>query len=258
MDRVICPLSVVPVRKEPGDRYEMTTQWLFGETAHVLERTERWSLLRFDHDGYEGWVDNLQSQPTQAPMLADAVRAAEPVVQVATTHAILQLPMGAVLPAEAVNGPIPITGRITITGRTTAELEGPPIERITTLAPLWLGAPYLWGGRTPWGVDCSGFIQALFLLGGVMLPRDAWQQAQAGTPMDLVDLSRTGDLAFFANAEGRIVHVGMVLDAEGGTKRVLHASGRVRIDVLDHQGIFSTELKRYTHTLRSIKRVLHG
>ena len=80
------------------------------------------------------------------------------------------------------NGPIPITGRITITGRTTAELEGPPIERITTLAPLWLGAPYHWGGRTPWGVDCSGFIQALFLLGGVMLPRDAWQQEQAGTP----------------------------------------------------------------------------
>lgn len=256
MERVISPLSIVPVRKEPGDRSEMTTQWLFGETASVQETTEKWARLRFDHDGYEGWVDRLQMQATQTPAPADAVRAAEPVVRVATTHAILQLPMGAVLPADAANAPIPITGRISITGRTTADLEGPAIERITTLAPLWLGAPYLWGGRTPWGVDCSGFTQSLFLLAGVPLQRDAWQQEQQGAPVDLIDLSRTGDLAFFANLEGRIVHVGLVLDAEGGSKRILHASGRVRIDVLDHQGIFNMEQKRYTHSLRSIKRLL--
>lgn len=256
MSSVICPLSIVPVRKEPNDRAEMVSQWLFGETAEVLERQEKWSKLLFDHDGYEGWVDRLQMQATQAPAPADAVRAAEPVVRVVTTHAILQLPMGAVLPADAANAPIPITGRISITGRTTADLEGPAIERITTLAPLWLGAPYLWGGRTPWGVDCSGFTQSLFLLAGVPLQRDAWQQEQQGAPVDLIDLSRTGDLAFFANLEGRIVHVGLVLDAEGGSKRILHASGRVRIDVLDHQGIFNMEQKRYTHSLRSIKRLL--
>ena len=256
MDRVICPLSIVPVRKDPSDRAEMTTQWLFGETATMLERTDKWSRLRFDHDGYEGWVDNRQMQPTKAKALPDAVRAAQPVVQVTTTHAILQLPMGAVLPGDPENAPIPITGRISINGRTTEELEGPAIERITTLAPLWLGAPYLWGGRTPWGVDCSGFTQTLYLLGGVVLPRDAWQQAEKGQTIDLIDLSRTGDLAFFSNDEGKIIHVGIVLDSEGGSKKILHASGRVRIDTLDHEGIFNVEEKRYTHKLRTLKRVL--
>ncbi|MBK8338832.1 MAG: C40 family peptidase [Flavobacteriales bacterium] len=114
----------------------------------------------------------------------------------------------------------------------------------------FLGAPYLWGGRTPSGVDCSGLTQMLFMLMGIYLPRDAFQQAEEGDPVELVDLAEPGDLAFFDNAEGRITHVGIVLPE----RRILHASGRVRIDALDQEGIFDAEQGKYSHKLRLVKQ----
>ena len=126
------------------------------------------------------------------------------------------------------------------------------MELIETFMHPFLGAPYLWGGRTPSGVDCSGLTQMLFMLMGIYLPRDAAQQAEEGDTVELLDLAEPGDLAFFDNAEGRIVHVGIVLPE----RRILHASGRVRIDMLDQEGIFNSEEKRYTHKLRLVKRVL--
>ena len=126
------------------------------------------------------------------------------------------------------------------------------MELIETFMHPFLGAPYLWGGRTPNGVDCSGLTQMLFMLMGIYLPRDAAQQAEEGDTVELLDLAEPGDLAFFDNVEGRIVHVGIVLPE----RRIIHASGRVRIDMLDQEGIFNSEEKRYTHKLRLVKRVL--
>lgn len=239
MPQVICPLSVVPVRKEPNDRAEMVTQWLFGETAEVLEAKEKWSRLRFHHDGYEGWVDNKQMATVAKAMDPKAPRS----VAAFAWYDHHLLSFGAVL------------SKVQFTSaqdRTSDRLTGPPIERILAVHDQWMDAPYLWGGRTPMGVDCSGLTQALFLIAGISLPRDAYLQAEVGSHVDLIDLAQEGDLAFFDNAEGRIVHVGLVLSE----KRILHASGRVRIDAIDQQGIFNAEEKRYTHKLRSLKRVL--
>lgn len=251
MEAVICPLSIVPVRKEPSDRAEMVTQWLFGETAEVLERQEKWSRLCFDHDGYEGWVDNKQLLHCDSPNADPDLRVLDQSSIVDLGERQVLLPYGAVLPFFR-QGSILFQGQRVpvnaLVNHVAAEERGSMIE--TYMHPF-LGAPYLWGGRTPAGVDCSGFTQMIFMFMGIYLPRDAAQQAEEGDVVELIDLAEPGDLAFFDNAEGRIIHVGIVLP----DRRIVHASGRVRIDALDQEGIFNAEEKRYTHRLRTVKRI---
>ncbi len=229
----------------------MVSQWLFGETADRLERNEKWSLLRFHHDGYQGWVDDKQVRVTDHRSEAFAVRSIDPFNNLATPEGPLHLPFGSVLDSFS-QGRFLLNGeQVAFTGNTTRSLLGTAVERLLSLTDRWLNAPYLWGGRTPAGVDCSGLTQMLFMVAGFQLPRDAWQQAELGSTVELVDLAIPGDLAFFDNAEGRIVHVGIVLT----DRRILHASGQVRMDTLDHQGIFNAQDGKYSHQLRMLKRV---
>jgi cell wall-associated NlpC family hydrolase len=125
-------------------------------------------------------------------------------------------------------------------------------NKLVENAYLYLNTPYLWGGRSPFGIDCSGFTQLLYKLNGVKLPRDASQQAKVGQTLSFVEESEAGDLAFFDNEEGNIIHVGMVLD----NNRIIHASGKVRIDRLDHQGIYNVDTNKYSHRLRLIKKII--
>jgi hypothetical protein len=251
-EQALCPLSIVPVRREPDDRAEQVTQWLFGETADVVERRPKWSLLCFHHDGYSGWVDNKQLQPARDGVDQRPVRSIEQFMHVSTAAGAMVMPFGAVLPAY-LGGQFDIGAeRLAFPGRTTAQAHGTAIMRVLALKDQWLNTPYLWGGRSPFGVDCSGLVQMLFLVGGIALPRDAWQQALVGKPVEPFGLTTTGDLAFFDNEEGRIVHVGIVLEGQ----RVLHASGRVRIDKLDEQGISVAGTSRHSHHLRSVRRVV--
>lgn len=254
---VVCPLSIAPVRKDPNDRAEMVTQWLFGETAEVLERQDKWSRLKFHHDGYEGWVDNKQMVTSPAALPASAKRSIEAAAIVDLGETKLVLPMGAVVDfPDREDGIIHLHGMVKHTGKSTVDLNGSVTLRTTLMARPFIGAPYLWGGRTPWGVDCSGFTQMVYMLAGVQLPRDAFQQAEVGTTVELLDLSQPGDLAFFDNDEGRITHVGFILPGPDGARYIVHASGQVRLDKLDQQGIFHMTEKRYTHKLRTIKRVV--
>jgi cell wall-associated NlpC family hydrolase len=125
-------------------------------------------------------------------------------------------------------------------------------ELILSSAYTYLHSPYLWGGRTPFGIDCSGLTQMAYRFGGIDLPRDAWQQAELGNALSFIDESEPGDLAFFDNKEGKITHVGLLLE----DNRIIHASGQVRIDPIDQTGIYNKDLKRHTHKLRVIKRIL--
>jgi cell wall-associated NlpC family hydrolase len=121
---------------------------------------------------------------------------------------------------------------------------------------MFLDTPYLWGGRTLMGVDCSGFTQLIYKMAGKQLPRDAYQQAEVGELIAFIDEAQTGDLAFFDNAEGKITHVGIVINQQkSGEKTIIHASGKVRMDRLDHQGIYNIELGAYSHQLRFIRRL---
>ena len=119
-------------------------------------------------------------------------------------------------------------------------------------ALIFLNAPYLWGGRTPFGIDCSGFTQIVYRLQGINIPRDAHQQAEVGNTLSFIEESQEGDLAFFDDSEGEITHVGIIMN----NNNIIHASGKVRIDKLDQQGIFNIEKKIHTHKLRIIKSIV--
>lgn len=257
MSSVICPLSVVPVRAEPSDRAELVTQWLFGETAEVLERKGAWSRLRFDHDGYEGWVDNKQLLVCNTPNTDPDLRVIAPNCFVDLGDRQVVLPYGSVLPYYEQGAILWQDRRIAVQAVTNHRPELERADLIEFYLHPFLGAPYLWGGRTPWGVDCSGLTQMIFILMGIYLPRDASQQALEGDAIELLDLCEPGDLAFFENEEGRIVHVGLILtQGDDGDLRIAHASGRVRMDKLDHQGIYDREAGQYSHRLRTVRRVL--
>jgi len=242
-------VPVVPVRREPADRSEQITQWLYDEPLELLEEREKWSLLRSLLDGYEGWADNKQLRPAPSSFHGSVHFVAAPFTQLAAKQGSIWLPHGTRLMLDE-KGFTP-AGLFADNGQVLPPLHANAGSLIAH-GELYLGTSYLWGGRSIWGIDCSGLMQQLYRMHGINLPRDAYQQAAVGETVHLIGESKPGDLAFFDNEEGRIIHVGMVLP-EG---KILHASGQVRIDQLDHFGIFNTDLQRYSHQLRLITRVI--
>jgi hypothetical protein len=255
MEQVVLLRSNTAMRAEPAERSEMVSQWLFGELATLLEESGKWVKIRLDVDGYEGWVDANSARKVNDHDLL--------VLKKAGKHRMLST-TGSVLRDGNVNILIPAGSPVPVLFGDSFELIGRPFhltggrcgllslsgESLVSTAQLFLGTPYLWGGRTQYGIDCSGFSQILYLMHGITLPRDASQQINHGEEVSFVQETKPGDLAFFHNEEGRIVHVGMVL--KPGT--IIHASGEVRIDTLDSTGIYNAAQARYTHQLRLIKR----
>ncbi len=249
--------SFIPVRKEPSERSEMITQILFGETFTVLQKETKWAKIKMDYDEYEGWID------------------AKLIFPVATTEYELWKNNKAwMVPVPKLNivldgssAPISISAGSRIVfnghdrnnfsiGKNDYFISGKiPTQKdlgIREVATSLLHTPYLWGGRSSFGIDCSGLSQIVYKINSVKLPRDAYQQIEIGENVSFVEEAKIGDLAFFDNEEGEIVHVGICL---GGGK-IIHAYGEVREDHLDHQGIFNREQNKYSHKLRVIKRII--
>jgi gamma-D-glutamyl-L-lysine dipeptidyl-peptidase len=247
-------VPAAPVRLKPRHQREMVTQLLFGEAVEVLkEKGNLWVKIRSLHDEYEGWI--TRTLLTEA----DKNEVQQPVTHITSgllnkiqlaNDTSMHVPLGASL-REFSNG-TGCMGQLAYRidnntkDRTT---EKPSGELIESLTKQWLNAPYCWGGRTIYGVDCSGFVQVNFKLMGIDLPRDAWQQAQEGEPVDKLKNATTGDLAFFDDKE-EIVHVGILL----GNDKIIHASGNVRIDTIDKKGIIHSATGKRTHQLESLRR----
>lgn len=252
MEYGICNLSVIPLRAETSDKSEMVSQILFGETFEIVEWTERWVKVITTDDNYEGWIGRLQFAMLGHIAYQTLKENPIPITYRAVTQAwkkpdnsVLYLPAGSSLAF--------LKGTTCQIGNEQFEIIGEIGETATLdiVAKSFLNTPYLWGGRTHYGIDCSGFTQAVFKMRGYNLKRDAWMQAEQGRVVDFLAEGRLGDLAFFDNAEGRVTHVGIMLNNE----QIIHASGRVKIDRIDNQGIYSEEQKRYTHKLRIVKRL---
>ncbi len=253
----ICRLSVVPVRHEPSDKSELTTQLLFGEAYQILEHREKWLFIQLADDGYTGWIDAKQhteitEEYYQSWTSVKHPRCADLVQTCAADSGKIAITLGAALPFLSQNKLTLGTEKFSYTGAATAKNPATTTQTIIDTAMLFLNAPYLWGGRTLFGIDCSGFVQQVYTMCGFRLSRDAYQQVETGEEVHFVTMAKPGDLAFFDNPEGRIVHVGIVLE----NNRIIHAHGHVRIDQLDHNGIFNTDRQAYSHKLRLIKRII--
>ena len=257
MNYGICLLSVIPCRKEPSSTSEMVTQLLFGETYSITEDKEDWLKITTSFDNYPCWISSKQHNSFSEKEFKnlDSTVVSSELVQVISnslTNNLFPLTIGATLP-NFKNNHVSIGSHSFVFEGTTANSSiKKSIEDLKQTAYLFLNAPYLWGGKSPFGIDCSGFTQLVFKLNGYQIPRDASQQVELGTPLSFVEEAQSGDLAFFDNEEGNIVHVGMVID----NQQIIHASGSVRIDKFDHYGIFNSDTKKYSHMLRVIKNVI--
>ncbi|MGV6828199.1 MAG: C40 family peptidase [Flavobacteriales bacterium] len=242
-------LSIVPLRFEPSDQSEMVSQLLYGELFIVLEKQEKWSKVKLFYDAYEAWIDNKQfltiSEDEYHNYAQKARHFSSDLVDFINTEKKQLLPifLGSSLHTQNIlqhtfEGNF-VKGKL-------------PKNNLIETALLYLNAPYLWGGKTPFGIDCSGFTQMVYQINGFQLLRDASQQATQGEVLSFIEEAEAGDLAFFDNEEGTITHVGIIMQ----DNHIIHASGKVRIDILDQSGIFNTDLKKHTHQLRVIKRIV--
>ncbi len=254
----VCRIAVAPLRKEPSDRSEIVSQLLFGDRVKVLEKTEKWCFVRTVFDSYEGWMDHKQLKKISEQQFfnEDKFCALAPIqldnTIIGPNGGKYYLSPGSILPFYK--------DGFCFLGDKKFEVKFNPLtpnpedfnSNVENFAKFFENSPYLWGGRTLFGIDCSGFVQTVYKLFGINLRRDASQQAEQGEVVDFLTGANTGDLAFFDNEEGKITHVGLML----GNDRIIHAAGFVRIDPIDGQGIFNAELAKYTHKLRIVKRFI--
>jgi hypothetical protein len=251
---------LLPVRKEPREQSEMCTQLLFGEQFTILETTEKWYRIRNQADQYEGWIDRKMASDNNDNLKEDN---SETILQIFTPLAqcrIENLNETIYLPAGSRFRHYDIVTGYSSIGNNTYVMPTDTLMKLSkhpasgnlllSIAKSFLNAPYLWGGKSIFGIDCSGLVQLCYALCGIQLPRDASQQVQNGYTINSLSDSTTADLAFFENESGKIVHVGILLD----NQQIIHASGKVRIDLIDEQGIKLNN--SYTHRLKIIKRVL--
>ena len=235
MEKGICTVSVAAIRAEQSHQSEMTSQILYGETVDILEKAAKFIKIKMHFDGYEGWVDVQQiSEISEEYFQERKTELVQNTLQMySTSQGVILLSIGSEVTSEKAD---PIFLKTAMVSET---------------AQKFFNVPYLWSGRSFFGIDCSGFVQLVYKVHGISLPREAHQQSEVGEVLSFVEESKPGDLAFFENLDGQISHVGMMLEDQN----IIHAYGKVRIDSLDSTGIFNKELNKHTHKLRFLRSV---
>ena len=243
----ICKLSIVPVRILNSDKSEMVTQLIYGEIFLILEEKDNWTKIKSDFDNYVGWIDTKQYQKINKTSITNFKKHyySSDLVEFVENekNELVTVIIGSVISNSNILNH-KFEGNY-LSGKQSR-------ESIVKIALLYLNTPYLWGGKTPFGIDCSGFTQMVYKINGYKLLRDAKDQASQGKTLSFIEESEPGDLAFFHNESNEIVHVGIILK----DNYIIHASGKVRIDRLDQTGIYNNEEKTHTHYLRYIKKII--
>ena len=245
----LCYLSVVALRSEASDKSELISQVLYGDYFKVLEHRKSWSRIRLGFDKYEGWIDNKQFQFIDELEYKE-LHKSDPLMTTDLVDFITnqKQQLHPILLGSALNG----LSYLEHTFEGAKSIGPKDKSKLVETAVLYLNTPYLWGGKTPFGIDCSGFVQMVYKLNGFKILRDASQQASQGDALSFIEESEPGDLAFFDNNEGDIIHVGIIMKDH----HMIHAHGKVRIDLLDQSGIYNVDTKTHSHKLRVIKKII--
>ncbi len=248
--------SLAAVRRDPSESSEMINQLLFGETFTILETYNSWLRIISTHDSYEGWIDTKLTTTISDEFISKHNNPSTPNTLFTAKKSGGKHPLR-LCPGSSIYG---FENGTFVVGNSAFECIDNPFsetkdnlnDEIVRLAKQFINSPYLWGGRSPYGIDCSGLTQIIYKIIGLQIPRDAGQQVKIGETVNFINMVQPGDLAFFDNNEEIITHVGIIID----NGKIIHSSGYVKIDNLDHQGIFNAETQNYSHKLRVIKRIL--
>lgn len=247
----VCNLSIVPIRDSATDTSEIITQLLFGDTVEILEEGQPWVKIRFANDAYEGWMDFKQlTYIDEAEYLElelkEKVYLKSPLLTVTGPRGLQRIMLASTLP-NLTNKTIQFGGETYHFGADIEDIKPSLIET----AMEYINTPYLWGGKSLFGIDCSGLVQNCFKIHAIELPRDASKQVDEGELISYAN-RKIGDVPFFINAKGIVHHVGILTEKD----KIIHAAGSVRIDIFNEKGIFRDDLNKYTHHYHSIKRYL--
>lgn len=249
----ICGNVFVPLRSGPSHKAEMLSQVLFGEKYRITDETGHWYKVETIFDNYSGWIDINHSQHTEDINNLTGYVLNRSLTCFKNDNTKLVLEAGCEIYNPDFENKLFSAGENKFSAGSGFIASCINLnESIADTAMKFINSPYIWGGRIPSGIDCSGFVQLVYKIRSVSIPRDSWQQAEAGQSISFINESQPGDLVFFDDERGRITHVGMIL-SQG---LVIHASGRVRIDAIDHQGIYKNEIGGYSHRLRTIRRII--
>ncbi len=253
----VCRLAIVPVRKDSSDSSEQITQLLFGDHYHVhaISPDKKWLYIVIFSDRTEGWIDTKQHHAI-TPEYFEQINQADFKITMDIASSLLYkkspltIVMGSIVPIS--NSELfKMEEQLAFNGEAKSLGQRRDVEFLKSIALKYGNAPYQWGGKSPFGIDASGLVQMIFRIVGYALPRDLTHLAQQGKSSNAIGEALPGDLAFFQNKKGEVNHVGIVLEED----KIIHASGRVRIDHLDEEGILNTETKIYTHYLSGFRRI---
>ena len=249
--------TAAAIRSHAKEKSEMTSQLLLGEPVTVLENGKTFCRIRCCDDDFEGYVrsDQLIAATERSFRLQrdNPAFALDLWSTILGDQAGLPVTFGARLPEFDGMRLLHGERRFSYSGQAAlSEDLRTEADLLLRFARRWLYAPALTGGRTPAGIDPGAFVQLVSRLINVKLPRTPAAMSQHGRMVDFVIQAQPADLAFFDNRRGDITHVGILLP----DSQVLHVGDRVRIDAVDHYGIFNYEVGRYTHRLRVVKRLL--
>lgn len=235
----------------------MVSQLLFGEAYEITEKKQAWHKIITEFDHYTGWIDKKTFNPVSTEYYKKLEKGGYAVAYpvsarlLAPDQTTLLITAGSTLGHIDSNGVINVDSHVyRLAVQDLSSITGHNVNLVTT-AEHFLNSPYLWGGRSPFGFDCSGFTQIVYKINGIRTPRDAWQQADTGQSVHRIKELSAGDLVFFSDKGKKVVHVGLAIPPD----RIIHCSGMVRIDKLDEKGIFNQQLCRYTHRLHSMRRI---
>ena len=244
MEYGIVNLNLIPVRKKNNAKSEMISQLFFGETIEVVSKKNNWCLVISNLDNYKGWVRD--SHFLSIPKI-DYIKINRKKKKFSSTDTLLYN-------NKFKNYTVPAGSIISNCNYLSFDCisNDKNFHGLEEIALSFLNSPYLWGGKTKFGTDCSGFVQSVFKIFGKILPRDSYQQALIGTKVNLEN-SKAGDLAFFGKKIDAIKHVGIVIS----DKRIIHSSGKVRIDNIINEGILNVDSEEISHELQSVRRIVN-